>query len=55
MTLYIFDKYGKNKSKNGSMVWAYDGKPLYTFIKDTKRGDITGAGAGGVWHVSTSE
>lgn len=33
-------------------MWAYEGKPLYTFIKDKKRDGITGEGAGGVWHLA---
>jgi len=32
--------------------WAYDGKPLYTFIKDAKAGDVEGEGKGGVWHIA---
>ena len=35
----------------GDKMWAYDGKPVYTFIKDKKEGDVTGEGVGGVWHV----
>jgi predicted lipoprotein with Yx(FWY)xxD motif len=38
--------------KDGSMQWAYDGKPLYLWIKDTAAGDMTGDGVGGVWHVA---
>jgi predicted lipoprotein with Yx(FWY)xxD motif len=40
------------KRKDGSMQWAYEGKPLYTFIQDKKAGDMTGEGKGGVWHVA---
>jgi len=36
-------------------MWTYDGKPLYTLITDTKRGDKTGAGAGGAWHVAIKD
>ena len=37
---------------DGSKQWAYKGKPLYTFVKDTKPGDTTGDGAGkGNWHL----
>jgi predicted lipoprotein with Yx(FWY)xxD motif len=39
--------------KDGSKMWAYGGKPLYTFINDAKHGDKTGDGAGGVWHIAT--
>jgi predicted lipoprotein with Yx(FWY)xxD motif len=37
---------------DGSKMWAYDGKPLYTYIEDKKAGDMTGEGKGGVWHVA---
>jgi predicted lipoprotein with Yx(FWY)xxD motif len=36
---------------DGTKMWAYDGKPLYTFVKDKKPGDVMGDGANGVWHV----
>ncbi|MCX5497600.1 hypothetical protein OSH11_23080 [Kaistia dalseonensis] len=42
------------KRKDGKEMWAYDGAPLYTFIKDKKPGDITGDGVGGVWHLAKS-
>jgi predicted lipoprotein with Yx(FWY)xxD motif len=38
------------KRKDGSMQWTYDGKPLYYFRADQKKGDATGDGKGGVWH-----
>ena len=38
--------------KDGSMQWAYDSKPLYTWIKDAKKGDTTGDGVNNVWHVA---
>lgn len=37
---------------DGSKQWAYAGKPLYTFKKDTKSGDVTGDGVGGAWHIA---
>ena len=40
---------------DGTKMWAYDGKPLYTFIKDTKPGDVTGDNVGSVWHVVKAE
>ncbi|GGU48996.1 hypothetical protein GCM10009504_01790 [Pseudomonas laurentiana] len=40
------------KRDDGTMQWAYDGKPLYTFIKDKKAGDMTGDGMKDVWHVA---
>lgn len=36
----------------GDKMWAYEGMPLYTFIKDKKPGDVAGEGVGGVWHLS---
>ncbi|MFC5694440.1 hypothetical protein ACFPU0_02560 [Pseudomonas sp. GCM10022186] len=43
------------KRDDGSMQWAYDGKPLYTFVMDKKAGDVTGDGKMGVWHVAKPE
>jgi predicted lipoprotein with Yx(FWY)xxD motif len=38
---------------DGYKQWAYKGKPLYTWVKDTKPGDTTGDGfMNGVWHVA---
>ena len=37
---------------DGTMQWAYKGKPLYTFVKDTKPGEVMGDGANDVWHVA---
>jgi predicted lipoprotein with Yx(FWY)xxD motif len=38
---------------DGKKMWAYKGKPLYTFKKDTKAGDITGDGfLNGAWHLA---
>ncbi|MEU0032902.1 hypothetical protein [Streptomyces sp. NPDC006333] len=31
---------------DGTMQWAYDGKPLYTFVKDRKTANTTGDGDG---------
>ncbi|MBZ9784307.1 hypothetical protein K9857_22490 [Pseudomonas sp. REP124] len=39
------------KRDDGHMQYAYDGKPLYTFVKDTKPGDMTGDKMKDVWHV----
>ena len=38
--------------KGGAQMWAYEGKPLYTYGKDMKPGDATGDGVGNVWHVA---
>ena len=38
---------------DGLKQWAYKGKPLYAFAKDTKAGDKTGDGfMQGNWHVA---
>ena len=38
---------------DGSLQWAYKGKPLYTWIKDMKPGDATGDGFNNnTWHVA---
>jgi predicted lipoprotein with Yx(FWY)xxD motif len=42
----VVDKDGKTVK-----MWAYDAKPLYWFVKDTKPGDVTGEGLGDVWYV----
>jgi predicted lipoprotein with Yx(FWY)xxD motif len=38
---------------DGSKQWAYKGKPLYLWVKDTKPGEVTGDGVNNVWHVAT--
>lgn len=38
---------------DGLKQWAYNGKPLYAFAKDTKAGDKTGDGfLQGAWHIA---
>ena len=39
------------KRANGSLQWTYGGKPLYLYSEDKKKGDMTGDGVGGVWHM----
>jgi predicted lipoprotein with Yx(FWY)xxD motif len=46
----VTDKDGVTKK-----MWAYDGWPLYYWVKDTKPGDTTGENVGGVWHVVKAE
>jgi predicted lipoprotein with Yx(FWY)xxD motif len=47
------DGYTIIKRDDGSLQWAYKGKPLYTWTKDTKPGDTTGDGfLNGAWHVA---
>jgi predicted lipoprotein with Yx(FWY)xxD motif len=37
---------------DGSKQWAYKTKPLYTFSKDAKPGDVVGEGVNNVWHIA---
>jgi predicted lipoprotein with Yx(FWY)xxD motif len=47
------DDYTVITRDDGSKQWAYKGKPLYTFAKDKKAGDITGDGfLNGTWHLA---
>ena len=39
------------KRADGSMQYADQGKPLYTYTKDKDAKDVYGDGVGGVWHV----
>ena len=39
---------------DGTRQWAYKGKPLYTWIKDTKPGDRTGDGFNNAWRIARS-
>ncbi len=39
------------KRTDATLQWAYDGKPMYYFIGDKAKGDMTGDKKGGVWHV----
>ena len=39
---------------DGKMMWAYKGKPLYAFKKDTAPGETNGDGfLNGAWHMAT--
>ena len=37
---------------DGAKQWAFRGKPVYTWSKDSKAGDKTGDGVNGVWHTA---
>ena len=37
---------------DGSKQWAYKGKPLYTWVKDSKPGDKSGDGFNNAWRVA---
>jgi predicted lipoprotein with Yx(FWY)xxD motif len=43
--------FGFIMRSDGKKQVAMDGKPLYFYVGDTKPGDVTGDGSGGVWHV----
>ncbi|TPL95193.1 hypothetical protein [Mesorhizobium sp. B2-3-12] len=45
------DEWSVVDRTDGTKMWAYDGKPVYTFIKDKKAGDVNGDGVGEVWHI----
>src|SRR6185503_1135644 len=55
MTLYMFGKASGDWTiiarDDGSKQWAYKGKPVYKYSKDTKAGEMTGDGFNGVWHA----
>lgn len=40
------------RRSDGSMQWALNGMPLYTWVKDRNPGDMTGDGVNGLWHVA---
>lgn len=46
------DAYSTFKRNDGNLQWAYNGQPLYTWVKDQKPGDKTGNGVKGVWHLA---
>ncbi|MFT2096691.1 hypothetical protein ACMS1Z_18890 [Acidiphilium multivorum] len=46
--------WGIATRKGGKKQLTYQGYPLYTWIKDTKPGDVSGQGVKGVWRVVKS-
>ena len=44
-------KWTPIKRDDGTMQWAYEGKPMYNYKMDTKPGDTSGDGKGGFWHM----
>ncbi len=49
-------KFGTITRKDGSSQLTYDGHPLYTFVQDTKSGQVSGNGvntSGGLWWAVT--
>ena len=45
------DEWSVVDRTDGTKMWAYDGKPVYTFVNDKKAGDMSGEGVAGAWHV----
>jgi predicted lipoprotein with Yx(FWY)xxD motif len=43
--------FGSITRDNGTMQVTFKGYPMYYWVKDQKRGDITGQGVGKVWYV----
>lgn len=48
------NEYGMNdlhpfKRDDGTLQWAFEGKPLYLWVKDAKPGDKTGQGVANAW------
>lgn len=44
--------FGLIQRKTGERQWAKDGKPLYFWVKDTKKGDTTGHGFKDIWDAA---
>ena len=45
-------EFGVVVRADGDRQWTFRGQPLYTWIKDTKPGEVTGDGVKGVWHLA---
>ena len=43
------------KRPDGTLQWAYNGKPVYGYDDDKKAGDVKGDGEMGAWHVVKAE
>jgi predicted lipoprotein with Yx(FWY)xxD motif len=44
--------FSKVKRDDGTLQWAYKGKPLYFWVKDQKPGDRSGDGFNNIWRVA---
>lgn len=51
MTDQAIGDFTKFARSNGTIQWAYQGKPLYFFKNDNARSDINGDGINGIWHL----
>lgn len=47
-------KFTVIERKDGTFQWAWNDKPLYTWVGDTKKGDTNGHGIGNVWYVANT-
>jgi predicted lipoprotein with Yx(FWY)xxD motif len=48
--------YGLVTREDGSLQWAFNGRPLYRWIKDQKPGDISGDGfLANSWHLAVAK
>jgi predicted lipoprotein with Yx(FWY)xxD motif len=45
------DKFTIITRDDGKKQWAFDGKPLYYWVKDAKKGEKTGDNVNNVWHI----
>ena len=45
------DKFTIVTRDDGKKQWAFDGKPLYYWAEDMKKGDKTGDNRSNVWHI----
>ncbi|HVZ67300.1 MAG TPA: hypothetical protein VG917_03490 [Patescibacteria group bacterium] len=43
---------GTTKRTDGSLQYTWNGMPLYYYIGDKVKGDVTGDGVGGTWHIA---
>ena len=50
-----FGDYSIIVRDDGTRQWADENRPLYTYVKDTKPGDVNGDFVNGVWHVEKEE
>lgn len=48
----IGNSFGLTTRKDGMSQWTYDGHPLYLYSKDTQKGEKSGDGVRGAWHVA---
>jgi predicted lipoprotein with Yx(FWY)xxD motif len=44
--------YSLIEREDGTMQVAYQDQPLYLWVNDTRPGEMTGDGVGGVWHIA---